>query len=95
MTPAETAFLTSQLSDLKMAIKEVHARIDKHAERTDRNFDEVKARQDKTNSRLSKLELWRAELRGAGRAMSWVPAVVIGVLSSATSLLLADLFLPH
>lgn len=49
-------FLASQLGDLKASVERVHERIDRHAERNDRNFERMMAKQDTTNGRVTHTE---------------------------------------
>ncbi len=44
-------------------------------------FDQVKGKQDATNGRVRALELWQARADGARKALAWIPAVLVGVIT--------------
>lgn len=44
---------------------------------------------EKTNGRVTTLELWKARMDGAKWALSWVPGLVIAVTAGATGAVLA------
>jgi hypothetical protein len=54
-------------------------------------FREVKAKQDLTNGRVRKLELWQARWDGVRAGFSWLPAVALSVVSGALVAVLAHL----
>lgn len=80
---------------LRTEIRALSQRFDEHAQRTQENFRVVFGKQDKTNGRLGVIEIWKAELRGAKTAVSWLPPLATSLIASAFSVALYALFLAH
>jgi hypothetical protein len=78
---------------MRIEIRALSQRFDEHATRTERNFSRAFAKLDLTNGRVDKIELWKAELRGAKKAVGWLPPLFTAVAASSVSVLLAALFL--
>jgi hypothetical protein len=74
-------------------VRALSQRFDEHADRTERNFRRAFDKLDLTNGRVTVIEIWKAELRGAKRAVGWLPPLTTAVAASAVSVLLAALFL--
>lgn len=58
----------------------VARRLDEITERLER----IETHTRETNSRVSKLELWRARLDGAKAALAWLPSLAVGVTVGVT-----------
>lgn len=84
---------------LRTELRALSRRFDEHASRTERNFGRAFKKLDKTNGRVTTLEIHdaelKAELRGAKRAIGWVPPLFTALAASAFSVVLYVLFLPH
>lgn len=82
---------------LRTEVRALSRRFDEHAQRTQRNFNRAFDKLDMTNGRVTALDLWKAEhvaeLRGAKKAIGWVPPMITAVAASGISVLLAALFL--
>jgi hypothetical protein len=71
----ERDYIARAIGDLQDGQDRLHERIDRHAERTDHNFERVMAKQDLTNGRVTRTE------KGYERVVGGI--VVIGLFLSA------------
>lgn len=97
MSPTDEAILAAQLDSFMQ-------RFEEHARRTEKNFEEVKAKQDKTNGNVRGLQIWQAEVKavmgvatGAWRLSfrAVLAPIFVGVVVAIATALIFLLFTGH
>lgn len=58
----------------------------------DKTLEEIKTHAERTNGRVTGLELWRARLEGAKGALSWVQPLAIALVTGGAIAGLSALF---
>jgi pyruvate/2-oxoglutarate dehydrogenase complex dihydrolipoamide acyltransferase (E2) component len=59
------------------------------------DLGEIKTDVKTTNGRVRKLEIWKGELRGAARAVGWIPPLITASVAAGLSFALYAIFAAH
>ena len=87
MTPADTEALQKGQYELRMQMRELAITL----RSLEKSMHRLESALEQSLQRVSDLEHWRSEFRGAWFAFRWIPPVVTGVLVGIAVDLLAKL----